>query len=445
MVEEKMYNENMIKARFMIIAIAFALARLATNAAGQTNSEPSTQPFLRIETGMHAAAIRRISVDASNRYLVTASDDKTARVWELATGRLLRVLRPPIGEGDEGKLYAVAISPDGRTVAVGGWTSPDGFNTNIYIYDRESGRLMRRITGLANVTFHLVFSRDGQWLAATLYGKNGIRVYETKNYMQVGEDRDYGSDSYGADFDASGRLVTACFDGYVRIYDRTSSGALRLAAKRKTEIGEYPYGVSFAPDAGSQSNGNFTAVAWSSDGQTLSAGGTYVNSNGLRVVRQWTEGGRGSYRDVEAAKNTIMNILPLRNGEIIYSAFDPAFGRVDGRGQRSLFIGPAIADHRDNLQAFRLSSDGAVVQFSYETFGRSPGRFSIPGRSLEEAASRTTPLSAPTTTGLTITDWQNTQTPKLNGEALKLEQYEISRSLAINPTRSHFLLGAEYR
>ena len=469
-----MYNKNMIKARLTIFALAFALARLATNAAGQTTSEPSKQPFLRIETGMHAAAIRRISVDGANRYLVTASDDKTARVWELATGRLLRVLRPPIGEGDEGKLYAVAISPDGRTIAVGGWTSPDGFNTNIYVYDRESGRLMRRIPGLANVTFHLVFSRDGQWLAATLYGKNGIRVYETKNYTQVGEDRDYGSDSYGADFDASGRLVTSCFDGYVRVYDRASGGALRLAAKLKTEIGEYPYGVSFAPDGltiavgfndsarvavlsardlslrftpsvSGQSNGNLTSVAWSSDGQTLSAGGTCVNSNGLRIVRQWLEGGRGSYRDVEAANNTIMNILPLRNGEIIYSAFDPAFGRVDAKGQRSLFIGPTIADHRDNLQSFRLSSDGAVVQFSYETFGKSPARFSIPGRNLEEAVSRTTPLSAPTTTSLAITDWQNTPTPKLNGAVLKLEQYEISRSLAITPTQSHFLLGAEFR
>ena len=302
-----MYNENIIKAHLTIVALAFVLAQLATNAAGQTTSQPGTQPFLRIETGMHATAIRRIGVDVANRYLVTASDDKTARVWELATGRLLRVLRPLIGEGDEGKLYAVAISPDGRTVAVGGWTSPDGFNTNIYIYDRESGRLTRRITGLANVTFHLVFSRDGQWLAATLFGKNGIRVYETKNYAQVGEDRDYGSDSYGADFDASGRLVTASFDGYVRIYDRTTSGALRLAAKCKTEIGEYPYGVSFAPDgsaiavgfndsarvavlsardlsllfapnASGESNGNLTTVAWSSDGQTLSAGGTCVNS-----------------------------------------------------------------------------------------------------------------------------------------------------------------------
>jgi len=82
----------------------------------------SDAPFLRLETSMHTAPIRRISVDAAARYVVTASEDKTARVWELATGKLLQTLRPPVGESNEGKLFAVALSPDGQEVAVGGWT-----------------------------------------------------------------------------------------------------------------------------------------------------------------------------------------------------------------------------------------------------------------------------------------------------------------------------------
>jgi hypothetical protein len=61
-----------------------------------------------------------MDVDAAERFLVTGSSDKTARVWDLATGRQLAVLRPPIGVGNDGMVYAVAISPDARTVAVGG-------------------------------------------------------------------------------------------------------------------------------------------------------------------------------------------------------------------------------------------------------------------------------------------------------------------------------------
>ena len=82
-------------------------------------------------------------------------------------GRLLQVLRPPIGEGNEGRLYAVAISPDARTIATGGWTGREG-NYSIYLFDRQSGRLTRRIGGLPNVIAHLAYSKDGRFLAAGL-------------------------------------------------------------------------------------------------------------------------------------------------------------------------------------------------------------------------------------------------------------------------------------
>ena len=75
---------------------------------------PDQRPRLVIETGMHVAGISRISVDRACALAATASDDKTLRLWSLPDGRLLRTIRPPIGDGDNGKLYATALSPDGR-------------------------------------------------------------------------------------------------------------------------------------------------------------------------------------------------------------------------------------------------------------------------------------------------------------------------------------------
>src|SRR6516165_10542780 len=43
-----------------------------------------SEPILRIETGQHDAIIERIDTDVANRFAVTASLDKTVRVWALS-------------------------------------------------------------------------------------------------------------------------------------------------------------------------------------------------------------------------------------------------------------------------------------------------------------------------------------------------------------------------
>jgi WD40 repeat protein len=58
--------------------------------------ELPTEPILRIETGKHGGSIRRIDTDAENRFAVTASHDKTVRVWSLPEGRPMRTLRLPL-------------------------------------------------------------------------------------------------------------------------------------------------------------------------------------------------------------------------------------------------------------------------------------------------------------------------------------------------------------
>src|SRR5580704_2538801 len=151
-----------------------SIASISVAALFAQNAYPPSKPLLRIETGMHTAPIRRIDTDSAGRFAVTASDDKTARVWDLRTGDLLTTLRPPQGEGNEGKLYAVAMSPDGRTIALGGYTGPSTGPFSIYLFDRASATLSRQISGLPGVTNHLAYSPDGRFLVAALGGKQGI-------------------------------------------------------------------------------------------------------------------------------------------------------------------------------------------------------------------------------------------------------------------------------
>ena len=440
--------------------------------------EPPKVPILRIETGMHTARITRISTDTENKYLVTGSDDKTVRVWEIATGKLLKILRPPIGEGDEGKIDSVAISPDGQTVACGGWTGYEWDRSNsIYLFDFESGRLAGRIMGNPSVINHLAFSRNGRYLAASLGGESGIRVYQIDraygriNSKLAAEDKDYGSDSYGVDFDPNGRLGATSFDGFVRLYDRD----FKLIAKKKAPGGNYPYSISFSPDGNEIAVGFndstrvdilsgqdlahrlspntpeageqiLASVTWSMDGRLLYAGGTVSDKSGNLIIRKWSDSGRGSYVDPAATQDIIMSIVPLKSGGIAFGAGAPAFGIFDRNGNKTIYREPAIADYRGVLDKFLLAADGAAVQFGYEEWGKSPARFSISARLLQPDPERDGNLipSLTSADGLNVTDWKNTVSPKLNGKPLQLQQYEISRSLAISPDRNAFLLGTDW-
>ena len=459
----------------IFIAFCFSLLlQVFQNGYGAATyaSEAPKDPILRIETGMHTAHIVKIGIDEKNRYLVTGSLDKTIRVWELATGRLIRTLRPPIGDGNEGMIHGVAISPDGKTIACGGRTWDEKNRSfNIYIFDWESGKLTKRISGIPAIILHLTYSRDGRYLAAALDGNKGLRVYQIPDYRAWAEDRAYNGPLKSADFDQQGRLVTVSMDGFIRLYDEN----FKLIAKEKTKKSNNPISVCFSadgskiavgfwdsarinvlsgkdlaylysPDTKGMGAKDFQSVAWSSDNKYL-----YAGSN-VRpfYIRKWTVDEKGSYShiDISAANSLSMHILPLRAGGIVFGSADSTFGVIDGTDKKVLYVVSAVANHRRSQQNFLTSSDGSEVGFSYEAEGKSPARFSLRDRTLTTglklifAKSLSAPkLSAP---GLNIQKWDYSTAPKLNSVPITLMPAEISRSLAISPDEKTFLIGTEW-
>src|SRR3954452_6787164 len=129
----------------MMWVLLLLLALLAAGQAAAADDGLYADPFLVLEPGRHTPMIHRLDAAREGRFLVTASDDKTVRVWAAEDGRLLRTLRLPAGPGHVGRAYAAAISPDGALVAAGGYTGTPESGFSIYLFDRVSGRLLRRV------------------------------------------------------------------------------------------------------------------------------------------------------------------------------------------------------------------------------------------------------------------------------------------------------------
>ncbi len=241
-----------------ILSIGLICTFVAVMAAGEPACAQTSEPILSIEVGTHSAGIMRIALDPSNRVLVTGSEDKTVRVWDISgRGELLRILRPPVGADNVGRINGVALSPDGGTVACGGITgSPQTGDAWVFLFDRATGVMTRRLGGLPGIVHHLSYTNDGRFLVVTM-GRGGIRLYRLPDYTLVATDSNYGDLIQWAESDPTGtRLATSSWDGLIRLYDLSalkasdgfSARPIAPVFKLRPHSGKRPWGLAFTPD-----------------------------------------------------------------------------------------------------------------------------------------------------------------------------------------------------
>src|SRR5262249_4872511 len=96
-------------------------------------------------------AVRTVAVAPDGKTAVTGSADGTARLWELATGKPLRVLRPPTAE--TALITCGRYTPDGKVLAVGDFSG-------VSVWDAAAGKLLRDLPGGGRIV-SLGFSPDG--------------------------------------------------------------------------------------------------------------------------------------------------------------------------------------------------------------------------------------------------------------------------------------------
>lgn len=252
------------------------LCLLAFVGAARAQATPPVNLYL--DTGGHLAFIKDMAFTPDGELLLTASDDKTIRVWDWRSGVTLRRIRGQMGAANEGKVFALDVSPDGKTVAAGGWFAPgigdDPPYGDIRLFDIATGRIDTVLKGLDYPVYDVDFSPDGTFLAAG--GQDGFVQLWKRDESAAGGWVTY--EALDADarrvervaFALNGqRLTVATSDNGVRLFDMTSLSEIEMQeAETLRDI-------------------RLSALAVSPDGATIATG----NVQGDIHVRRAEDGG----------------------------------------------------------------------------------------------------------------------------------------------------------
>lgn len=162
------------------------LLLLSTTLLSSTNSV-----LLKLDTKGHTSRIEDVII-TKNKDIITASNDKTIRVWNSKTGVEKRKILGQIASGSEGKIYAIALSPNEQYLAVGGYMGSytrnkkredeEAFKIRIYSY--LTGKLLKVLKSHTNGVLDLAFSNDNRYLISGSFDKTA-KIWDIKNEFKL--------------------------------------------------------------------------------------------------------------------------------------------------------------------------------------------------------------------------------------------------------------------
>ncbi len=210
-----------------------------------------------MQTG-HSLAISSVAFSPNGRTLVSGSEDNTLRLWDVATGKELRVFG-----GHESQIFSVAFSPDGKTLVSGSW---DG---SIRLWDVVSGRQLR-----------------------VLYG------HELRVHTQGKESKSFVMKAWvmAVAFSPDGKtLVSGGSDDMVKLWDVATGTELRTLVGHKDKV---------------------TSVAFSPDGKTVISGSLD------HVIRLWNVESGNSLQQLSGHAAGVNSVAYSPDGRTVLSASD---------------------------------------------------------------------------------------------------------------------------
>src|SRR5262249_35343791 len=234
-------------------------------------------------TMAHPNWVWAVAYSPDGQTFVTISRDRTAQLWETATGS-------PVGERmkHDFPVWAVAFSPDGTTLVTA--SSGEGSSGELRFWDAQSGQSFGPPLLTAQRARSIAFSPDGRTLLTAGSGKallwklgmHGVQpVRPTGPAVSLPHPNGVATAALSPE---GPKVVTGGLDGTRRVWERRAGTDLGVTLRHEPLEGPANRYLN-----------QVVAVAFSPDGQTIATGNQLIDTERKRFaggqVRLWRLGG----------------------------------------------------------------------------------------------------------------------------------------------------------
>ena len=133
--------------------------------------------------------VRSVALSPDGRYLATGDDEGIVRIWDLISRQVVEKW-----ESHDGGVFVLAFSPDGNSLASGGWDEVGGYEMiRVWRLDGKPQVVLRARSDVRSIAFDL----SGRWILTGT--RRGVDLWDTASWERVGSVRKLASPGFNAD------------------------------------------------------------------------------------------------------------------------------------------------------------------------------------------------------------------------------------------------------
>jgi WD40 repeat protein len=267
--------------------------------------------------------------------LVAVGQGNSVALWDTATGKEVR--RAQDARGDSWMFSSLAFSPDGKQLAAGGQ------GRNVFVWDVASGKEVRKLP-VYQGPHAVAFSPDGKMLAAG--AGTTVHIWQADDGKLLHKLRQHRSRVSSVAFSPdSKQLASGALDHQVRLWDVGTGKLLHQMGHPGPKVAADYWGYHYGDY---QYSG--PAVAFAPDGKVLASGA------GDQIIRLWDTATGKELRRCEGHFGAVTAVVFAPDGKTLYSgSADTTIGVWEAATGKRLNDGPG---HSDGVLRVAFSADG---------------------------------------------------------------------------------------